>query len=135
MRLVDDSLRSLFDQGFRGTAQPAVQFPSHGHGQRTLPIEYLVNPIRSADIGHEVFDRQVALLHHQLDRLNRVREIKRKMLRFVCFHERGENVEVIALGRASLGCHQGLDGSKGGFVVPFVSDGLDFHFRGCFQIV
>jgi len=106
-----------------------MQFPGHRHGQRTLTIEHLVNAIGPANVGHEVIDREIALLHYKPDRLDRVRQIEWKVFRLVGLYERGQDVKTIALGRAGFRLHQPLYGSQGCSIVPLVSDRLDFHFQ------
>jgi hypothetical protein len=62
-----------------------MQFPSHAHRQRPPSIQHLVDAIGSADIGHQVLDGKIALLHHKLDRLDRVRWIETKTLCLIGF--------------------------------------------------
>jgi hypothetical protein len=64
-----------------------VQFPSHAHRQRPLSIQHLVDAIGPADIAHPVLDGEIALLHHKLDRLDRVRWIETKTLCLIGFQE------------------------------------------------
>ena len=69
----------LFDQGLGWNPQPPVQVPGHGHGKRALVIEHFVNTVGAADLRDEIFDREIALLHHELDGFDRVGEIEREM--------------------------------------------------------
>ena len=58
---------SLLNQRFGRDAKTFVQPPRLGHGQRALVIEYFLDAIGLTDVRHQIFDREIALLHHEFD--------------------------------------------------------------------
>ena len=59
--------------------------------------------------GASNLHREMALFHWELDRLDRVRPIKRKMHRFVRLHQSDKYVELVAFRRAALRVDQAFD--------------------------
>ena len=69
-----------------------MQSADHRQGQRTLAVQHLVDPVLLANDGFEIFDGQAALLHPELDRLDRVRRDDGDVLGLVSLHQRDQDV-------------------------------------------
>ena len=81
-------------------AQSGVQFPDHRHGEFSLAIEHLINPVAPPDHGLQVFRFEPLLIHAELDGLYRIGQINRMVLDLVGFNERKQNFKAVAVGSA-----------------------------------
>ncbi|MNV41117.1 hypothetical protein D3C71_1327450 [compost metagenome] len=106
-----------------------MQVTDHVQRQRTLAVEYLVNPIGLADAGYQILGGEPGLLHAEFDCLNRVGRGNGVVLVFVRLDQGDQYVEFIALGGADLG--RMVEVVRHSFqcdlIVVFIADGTDVH--------
>jgi len=76
-----------------------MKTPGHFHRQRTLPVQYLVDPVAPTDDRLQVLGEKTHLLHAKLDRLYRIGKVERKMLSFICLDQRDEDIEPLTSTR------------------------------------
>ena len=79
-----------------------MQVADHLKGEPALATQHLVDAVGLPDRRHQVFHSQATLLHAKADRLDGVRGLDGKVLRFVGFDKRGQNVvtkpQLLAIG-------------------------------------
>ena len=74
------------------------------------------------DVVLNVARLKAGLLHPKANGFDRRRQLDREMLRFVSFHEVGQNRKLVGLRRTGLGVHQSIDPRQGRLVVGLRSD-------------
>ncbi len=67
VRLISPSSCSLFDETLGWNSKGGVKLPNHGKGQWASAIQHLIDSVQPSDGRLQVFRRQVALVHDELD--------------------------------------------------------------------
>jgi hypothetical protein len=103
-----------------------VQTADHIDRQPSTAVEHFRDASAAAQDSLQVLACEGLLLHPEFDRLDRIRRIDRMLLVLMGVDQRSAHIEPISLWRARARTPQPLDLRKGGLVIRFASDRLDF---------
>jgi len=104
-----------------------METSDHLQRQWAFPVEHFRHSCTASQVGFQLTAAEPATFHVILDRFDRVWGGNAVVLLLVSFHERGEHLKTVSLGRMGSRVKEAVDFGQRGLILHFCVDRPDVH--------